>query len=203
LLDELIADMATHGGRVGANLHQRRLGTTHVGVDSEKTCSSDFESGVVKIQRQSVHDMTVAETTACLHLLVDGDGGEEEPEQPDSPVNLTFAQRFSENKKRKHATIGGGQHMNVNFILASAAEVERLWSIASDIMQTNRRGMSPMLLEALLFLKINRRFWDLNAVRRAMNNVRIASIAKRLQADLDCEQTHDDADEDGDAGADA
>jgi hypothetical protein len=134
--------------------------------------------------------MTAAETTACLHFLVDGDGGEEEPEQPNSPVNLTFAQRFSEHKKRKHANVGGGWHVNVDFILASAAEVEQPWSIASNVMQTNRRGMSPVLLEALLFLKINRSFWDVHAVLKAMNDVRVDGVAKRPQADLDCDQIH-------------
>jgi predicted HAD superfamily phosphohydrolase YqeG len=80
--------------------------------------------------------------------------------------------------------------MNVDFILASAAEVEWLWSIATDIMQANRRGMNPILLEALLFLKTNRRFWDQETVRAAMTEVKLDGITERLQNDIDHGEIH-------------
>ena len=57
---------------------------------------------------------------------------------------------------------------NIDFILGSAAEVERLWSLAKHILEDDRRGMmSEDMFEALLFLKVNRRFWNEQNVAEA------------------------------------
>ncbi len=45
------------------------------------------------------------------------------------------------------------------FILGSAAEVERLWSVAKNVLKDNRKSMTPLLFEALLFLKVNNSYW--------------------------------------------
>lgn len=57
--------------------------------------------------------------------------------------------------------------MNFSFILGSVAEVERLWSIAGNILSNNRKKMSPLFFESLLFLKVNRNYWDLALVLEA------------------------------------
>lgn len=45
-------------------------------------------------------------------------------------------------------------------ILGSRAEVERLWSIAKYVLAENCQSMTPELLDALLFLKLNMRLCD-------------------------------------------
>ena len=73
--------------------------------------------------------------------------------------------------------------------MGSAAEVERLWSLAENIMTDNRMSTSPLMLESILFLKVNRRFWDALSVSRAMTN---DDFNERLQAHMDEEEVLQD-----------
>ncbi len=82
------------------------------------------------------------------------------------------------------------QYVSLDFVLASTAEIERLWSLAKYILVQQRRRMSPKIFEALLFLKYNRRFWDgklvLEAYTNAKNKIRtgrMAKIARELEED--------------------
>ena len=45
-------------------------------------------------------------------------------------------------------------------VIGSAAVVERLWSVARYILTTNRSSLSPVMFEAVLFLRSNRTLWD-------------------------------------------
>ncbi len=47
--------------------------------------------------------------------------------------------------------------------------MERLWSLAKHILQTHRKSISPVLMETLLFLKVNKAYWDISVVCEAMN----------------------------------
>jgi len=47
-------------------------------------------------------------------------------------------------------------------VIGSAAEVERLWSIARYLLTTLRSQLSPILFEALLFLCLDRTLWNEN-----------------------------------------
>jgi hypothetical protein len=45
-----------------------------------------------------------------------------------------------------------GKYINCDFILGSAAEIERVWSQGELILRRARMGITPMLFETLLFL---------------------------------------------------
>ena len=85
-------------------------------------------------------------------------------------------------------------------VIGSAAEVERLWSIARYILTTTRSRMTPMMFEALLFLRANRELWDETTVQKAMNAVRREQKDERLQKKMDDaavqEQEYGDSEED-------
>ncbi len=51
------------------------------------------------------------------------------------------------------------KYRNCDFVLGSVAEVERLWSIAKSMLGTQHMHMTPITLEALLFLRMNRATW--------------------------------------------
>ena len=78
--------------------------------------------------------------------------------------------------------------MNCDFILGSAAEVERLWSIATNVLTDERKNTSPLMLEALLFLRVNERLWDASTVKQAMHMARNDRIEKKLQEELGHEE---------------
>ena len=70
----------------------------------------------------------------------------------------------SVNRKNRR-TDDNPKYVNCDFIFGSCAEVERLWSIAKFILTSERKGnMSPFLFEAIVFLKMNQRLWDLSDV---------------------------------------
>jgi hypothetical protein len=54
-------------------------------------------------------------------------------------------------------------------ILGSAAEVERVWSMADKILQLARFSTSPYLLEVIFFLKFNNKYWDKRTVAKAIS----------------------------------
>ena len=80
--------------------------------------------------------------------------------------NLSLADRLSQlrgGKKRKADQMNNACDNDDNcfdHIIGSAAEVERLWSIARYILTTSRTKMAPIVFEAILFLRMNRALWD-------------------------------------------
>ena len=49
---------------------------------------------------------------------------------------------------------------NCDFILRSAAEVERLWSVADHYLDGARNNATPVLFESLIFSRVNGEYWD-------------------------------------------
>lgn len=74
-------------------------------------------------------------------------------------------------------------YMNVGFILGSSAEIERLFSIAGGILADHRQNMTPLLFETLVFLKVNRGYWDFRTVVTAMGNSQSSQVRDRVAED--------------------
>ncbi len=51
-------------------------------------------------------------------------------------------------------------YMDSAIIIVSVAEVERLWRIDKYVATVNRWLATPMIFEALVFLKVNERYYD-------------------------------------------
>ncbi len=88
------------------------------------------------------------------------------------------------------------KRVNCDFNLGSAAELERLWSVAKKILKDNRKSMTPLLFEALLFLKVNNSYWGLELACEAMKTARSAKVKARIEEDA--EQAEIDASEEKD-----
>ena len=69
-------------------------------------------------------------------------------------------------------------------VIGSAAEVERLWSIARYVLTANRSSLAPILLEALLFLRMNRDLWNAKTVMEARQAVKSEAKDERLMKKL-------------------
>ncbi len=70
-------------------------------------------------------------------------------------------------------------------VIGSAAEVERLWSIAKYVLTTNRTSLAPILLEALLFLRLNRDLWNATTVMEARRAVKDDQKEERLRKKIE------------------
>lgn len=64
--------------------------------------------------------------------------------------------------------------------------VERLWSIAKLVMTDRRRGLSPIVFEAILFLNQNADLWGIEDIVKAIEMNKRKTWAKRF-VDMDSE----------------
>ena len=156
-----------------------------------------FESAVVKIQQGREADLTVEEKAAVRHLLksnflaaVEAEAASSQPTAPGSPGLLADVyQAISTANDAANKT--ESDYVNLKFILASAAEVERIWSMAKYILVQQRKGMSPKLFECLIFLKYNRQFWNKRKVAEAYRKAKdkkSSDRAKKLAEEVEEER---------------
>ena len=123
--------------------------------------------------------MTQQEEEACVSLLMnDTDASVAEN------VSDSFQYRTSKREKRKASELEGtgvrSKYHNLDYIGGSSAEVERLWSEAKFVLNAHRAKISPIVFEALMFIKFNQQYWDIFTVQRAYSTVIKESQAERL-----------------------
>ena len=157
------------------------LGENYIKAHNGLSSDPHFETGVARIQKGIAHEelMTPLESLACRVLLKDSNQIEEISEDNDSDqyseVEYDFSKAVVANDKKKvREENGKSQYIDCSFIMGSAACVERLWSEADAIVSKRRNGLSPITLEMILFLKINKDLWDLSDVVEA-DKMRIAA----------------------------
>ena len=82
----------------------------------------------------------------------------------EEPGDLTLVQRLEIEKKKKSLCQGRSAYADLAFIPNGSQYVEALWAITKFIVSDHRKSLLPRTLEILIFLKMNRRFWDINEV---------------------------------------
>lgn len=127
------------------------LEETYISPNSAFVKYPDFESGVVKLQRNCEHLLTRPEHDALWMLKLNVD------EDYDIQQYADEKERFIEErlKRRRRFSQQRNKYMDAKFILGSVAEVERLWSVSKYVFTENRPSMSQQVFEALVFLKMN------------------------------------------------
>ena len=112
---------------------------------------------------------------AALRLDTDNDNDNLE----DSDNLMTYQERRELHKKKRR--LDNDQYGNVDFILGFSDVVERLWYIADRLVDREHNNTSPLLMEALLFIRENRLYWDLELVRTAFNSVRSQIVTQKME----------------------
>ena len=153
--------------------HSCKLGTDKIIPDNGLSTSCDFETGVAKIQQGVVQEntMTSDEMEACKLLLkecclnsvtenVESEGSEEE----DEDIYKAIA---TEEERKKNEVMNHSKYINCTFIMGSTAIVEQLWSKAGCVFNDRRAGLSPLVLEMIMFLKDNHDLWSIVDVMKA------------------------------------
>ena len=69
----------------------------------------------------------------------------------------------------------------MDFICGSAAEIDRLWSIAKYILTDTRSRLTSAMFETILFLKTNEEYWDMAMVMEAYTMVKMGNIVPELK----------------------
>jgi hypothetical protein len=119
-----------------------------------------FDDGVIKILRYNENMLSPLQKAAVSKLLKE-QGFDEEVQILDSDEEDYIQQAI-----KKHRKTGNTQssYIDCRFLVATTNTVERLFSTSRSIMTYQRSKMSPIMFEAILFLKVNRAFWDLKTV---------------------------------------
>ena len=156
----------------------------HIGDDSHLVLYPAFENAVLRnsmcmpilcpLQRNAVanllrleqrHELLgggqVAEYAASLATDDDEDDFE------------NYANRVAKRLKRQlQAHVPRDQYINLDLIPGTSVNCERLFSVAKHILTDTRKNTSPLLFEALMFLKVNRNLWNQRSVGKAMGRTR-------------------------------
>ena len=176
-LNMLIQDVEEGRNDRNSVMYRCPLGKIYISEDAELLRDPLFESGVCKIQNGTTELMTAGEKEACESLLVIDDGNSS---GSDREEEIEYEERLRRRKRQRENPSG---YRNCDFILGSAAEIERLWSIATNVLTDERKKMSPLMLEAVLFLRVNCRLWDVQTVKQALHMSRNERIDRKIEED--------------------
>jgi hypothetical protein len=148
----------------------------------------------MKIQSGKIASLTDAEKAAVAPLRKDGRLDGVEGDIDDAGINVTegaaqvpldalqIAYEKQITKKRKARDDDKyGEYRNCDFMLESGAEIERVWSSVEKVLSPARFSTHPILLEAILFLRFNQKYWTLFTVSQAIKSVRNEESSKRYK----------------------
>ena len=142
-----------------------------IGRQSNLIRNPTFERGILKLSSNASARLSDTEARACEKLLIpaDEEGTDEEP-APQTLEEILALRAKKRKDQEKNKDKGPKQRYRdpTKFICATSNCCERLFSEAKYILVPHRSAMSPILFEALLYLKKNKRFWSLDLVAQAM-----------------------------------
>ena len=132
--------------------------------------------GLVKLQSDKAYLLTEDEKIEMEPFLVrqvDDDDEEEEEENEDDEDDDEDADGWAQrtlSKTKKQRTVVS-EYIGTKWIPCGTCEVERLFSTCKNIYSAKRQNMSPETMEILLYLRVNRKYWDVSVVQQIVNNV--------------------------------
>jgi hypothetical protein len=145
----------------------------HLGTESHLVTDTNFEMGVMCLAGGM--PLTQYQLTAVANLAkTDERGGDaafnnEMVDTEDRGEDESYAVRVVKRlKMQMQEHTQREKYMTLDIIPGTSVNCERLFSLAKHILTDTRKNTSPLLFEALLFLKVNRNLWDAYSVGRAM-----------------------------------
>ena len=158
-----------------------KFGNVYIDPKSDKRPNVAFCSAVKKMQKREGSTLDDEEMAAIKQWMPDKTVPTNNRATPPVTAADFLAQASTGvGGKRKSDDISQGYDDCMDHVIGSAAEVERLWSIARFILTTNRTRMTPVLFEALLFLRAHRELWNENTLKMAIHAVRKEHRDERL-----------------------
>lgn len=149
---------------------------TYLAADADIVNNPEFESGLNKIVGRTHLSMTENERVVTSCLL------RNETSELDEQDDTGTSSYFEMMKKRKRYCLSDEQerYIDCSFCVATSNTVERLFSSCKHILTDLRKHMSPIMFEALIFLKINRKLWDAPMVATAIKNNEVQGVERDL-----------------------
>ena len=120
-----------------------------------------FLNGVSKLKRNKCHELTTREKEEIKNLRT--------PSPVRVAVEAVESERNLRTSLKKRKAEEPETYIDCDFILATA-DVERLWSLAKNLLTDKRRRMTTVMIHVILFLKENRNLWNDNMVYQSIYN---------------------------------
>ena len=99
--------------------------------------------------------------------------GDEDKQSDLDELILSVMEQMNRDRKRQADIAESDLHKSAydpaikHCVLGSAAEVERVWSMAGHVLTEHRSSLSPYVFELIMYLKYNSRLWGLQDVVNA------------------------------------
>jgi hypothetical protein len=137
----------------------------YLAQDAEIVHVPRFESAVTKVLNNTTGDLSMDERELVQPY--------QKPQlPPPRQINWgetrTYAEEVQERKRQRLERVV--EYQDLRYMLGTSASVERLFSIAKNVMTDRRRCMSPWMFENIMFLRTNRVFWTSKTVAKAIRN---------------------------------
>jgi BED zinc finger len=161
----------------------------HLGTSASIVENPTFEKAIMKITTATPLSEEERCAASCMLLDVSSDAEESEDGAGADPVhdsdddeeggNGNYAKSLERRLKRQKTNNDGtDNYINFDVLPGTSVNCERLFSLAKHILSDTRKKTSPRLFEALLFLKVNRKLWDVYDVGIAMGRSSAAAASR-------------------------
>ncbi|ETI44632.1 hypothetical protein F443_10683 [Phytophthora nicotianae P1569] len=137
--------------------------TKYLAADADIVHSTVFEQAVVKVLDDQASLLTDGEVSALdpfKRTQAAGGGTERAPADKEGFAVRTLKRRKTADAPATYVLLEG--------IPPTSNIVERLFSVARAVLRHERHRISPMMLEMILFLKINSSRWDVATVEQCL-----------------------------------
>ena len=150
----------------------------HLSKNASIVHNKTFESAVLKLLNNSENSLSTAEKSAIKSLLIKSSSGNSSDQEQDGN-NMSYYEQIQQKRRKIDQK---SKYIDCSFLTATSCSAERLFSMARWFLTSLRHRMSPIMFEAILFLKCNRRHWDLKIVSEAL---KASPNAKHVEFDND------------------
>ena len=138
----------------------------YLGPDASIVKSPEFESACVQVLLGNEAAIPEKETSV-LNKLVSGGSRPASTQSPAAAAREDFAKDTLVEARRQREKAPRYKN-HVTFIAPTSNIVERFFSQAKAVLGMYRQSMTPLHLESILFLKINRAYWNAATVRKVV-----------------------------------
>jgi hypothetical protein len=152
-----------------------RLVPDKIKVGNRFDSDASLVRAIIKVQSNKEVHLTDIEASALKPWKLGGAvnvGDEDEQSNLDEPI-LSALEQMNRDRKRQADIVEADLHKSAydpaikHCVLGSAAEVERVWSMAGHVLTEHRSSLSPYVFELIMYLKYNSRLWGLKDVVNA------------------------------------
>ncbi|OQR85775.1 hypothetical protein ACHHYP_11401 [Achlya hypogyna] len=138
---------------------------SRLGVNSPLTFGPVFEAAVIKILKGKEVEMTPEEQAKMSKYEVHSKSAVTIDDPSSDPTRY-----YETLQSRKKQRLTKANYIDFGFLASTSNTAELLFSSCKIVLEALRMSMSPLTFEAIMFLKFNRKHWNVQTVAYAVNH---------------------------------